>query len=756
LGADGYYNKHGSTETVFGELLHGVKAVTEERRTKRALEEREKHYRTLMDQAADTILVLEYPKQGIPIIRDANAMALSIHGYTMDELYGKPITFVDKYLNEQKIMEHAAAVKQGKPVTFETLHKRKDGSQFNVEVYIKGMQFGTETWAFAIERDVTERRRQEEALRNSEARYKALFEQTGDYIFLMEIIPGQPPIIRDINPAATRVLGYSKEELIGKSIDFVDACSNLEKRRSFLEKLTERKQYSFETIHRRKDGSLINVEVLVKLVNIGSDIWFLSLQRDITNRKRAEEALRRSEEQFRKLFDHAVDSIFIFRLDEAGEMIIVDANPSALKMHGYTREELIGRPASLIDKNITSEQARIMKGNLSDVPIVLRVKHQRKDGSLFDVEASVIGMVLNGKTVGVSFERDLTEQDNAEKIHRLGDARFRALYDNSFDAVIILTPDGSILSANATACRMLGRSEEELKAVGRQSIAVMDERLKRCVEERDSFGQAKAELTFIRKDGSTFEGEITTTKFMEPNGAMCVSAIIRDVSPRKKAEEELKESSRKISVMNEKLRVVGGVTRHDVKNKLSVINANVYLLKKRLASEPELLKYLEAINTAVLSSDKLFEFSRLYEKIGVEQLTEVNVEECFNEAVALLPNLLGVEIVNECHGLTVMADSLLRQLFYNLLDNSSKHGVKVTQVKLRFSKSEEGLKLYYEDNGIGISDENKPKLFTEGFTTGNGSGLGLRLAKKVVEVYGWSIAETGAAGSGVRFEVSIK
>ena len=756
LGADGYYNKHGSTETVFGELLHGVKAVTEERRTKRALEEREKHYRTLMDQAADTILVLEYPKVGSPIIRDANAMALKIHGYTMDELFGKPITFIDEYLSEQKIVEHSDAVREGKSVTFETFHKRKDGSQFNVEVYIKGMQFGSETWAIAVERDITERRRQEEALKNSEARYKALFEQAGDYIFLMEIVPGTFPVIRDMNAAATRVLGYTKEELIGKPVNFIDPWSNPETTESFIKNIKERKQYSFESVHRRKDGSLINVEVLVKLVNIGSVSWFLSLQHDITNRKRAEQALRRSEEQFRALFDHAVDSIFIFRLDEQGAMVIVDANPSALKLHGYTQEELIGKPVTVIDKSVTAEQAIAIKSKLSDVPVVLHVKHQRKDGSIFDVEASIIRMVLNGKTVGVSFERNITEQNNAESILRLSEARFRALYDNSFDAVLILTPEGKILSANATACRMLGRTEDELKIVGRQGIAVADDRLMRCIEDRDSSGQAKAELTFVRKDGSVFEGEITTTKFFEPDGALCVSAIIRDISPRKRAEEELKESTRKIGAMNEKLRVVGGVTRHDVKNKLSIISANVYLLKKRLGGEPELLKYLESINTAVLSSDKLFEFSRLYEKIGAEQLTDVNVGECFNEAVALLPNLVGVEIANECQGLTVMADSLLRQLFYNLLDNSSKHGVKVTQIKLSYSKNDAGLKLFYEDNGVGISDENKPKLFTEGFTTGNGSGLGLRLARKVVEVYGWSIAETGTAGSGVRFEISIK
>jgi PAS domain S-box-containing protein len=757
LGADGYYNKHGSTETVFGELIHGIKTVTEERRTKRALAEREKHYRTLMDQAVDIIFVLEFPKEGAPVIRDANSAALKLHGYTMEELYGKPITLIDKHLNDQKILSFASDIKQGKSITFETLHKRKDGSQFYVEVTLKGMSFGSETWAIAIERDVTERRQSEEALRSSEARYKALFEQAGDYLLLMEIPEGKLPIIRDVNSSALRVLGYSKDELVGKHISVLDSSSNYERTYSLVQKLRGGKQCTFKTAHRRKDGSLIYVEALIKPVKIGADIWFISIHRDITECKRAEQALKLSEAHFRTLFDNAVDCILLFVSGDQGVPVIQDANPSALKMHGYTREELIGKPLSIIDKSISATLYKDFNTEFpTDAPKVFHVQHQRKDGSIFEVEASVMRLILDDKTVWFSFEREVINQNKTETTLRLADARFRALYDNTYDAVLILTLDGHILSANATACRMFDRNEEELKAIGREGIVVMDERVKRFIEARNLIGQAKAELTFKRGDGSTFEGDLTSTRFMESDGKVYVSAIIRDISPRKLAEEELKESSRKISVMNEKLRVVGGLTRHDVKNKLSIISANVYLLKKKLGGDSELLKYLDAISTAVTSSDKLFDFSRFYEKIGVEQLTEVDVGECFNEAVALMPNLVGVDIVNECSGLTVTADSLLRQVFYNLLDNSAKHGGKVTEIKLCCSKTDSGLKLYYTDNGVGISAENKLKLFTEGFTTGNGSGLGLRLARKMVEVYGWSIAETGEFRSGVRFEISIK
>jgi signal transduction histidine kinase len=103
----------------------------------------------------------------------------------------------------------------------------------------------------------------------------------------------------------------------------------------------------------------------------------------------------------------------------------------------------------------------------------------------------------------------------------------------------------------------------------------------------------------------------------------------------------------------------------------------------------------------------------------------------------------------------VIADSLLGQLFYNLIDNSIKHGKKVAQIRLHYNKDEDGVKLFYEDDGVGIPSANKPKLFGEGFTSGNGSGLGLKLIEKIIGVYGWTIAETGEPGKGAKFTITI-
>ena len=98
---------------------------------------------------------------------------------------------------------------------------------------------------------------------------------------------------------------------------------------------------------------------------------------------------------------------------------------------------------------------------------------------------------------------------------------------------------------------------------------------------------------------------------------------------------------------------------------------------------------------------------------------------------------------------------MLWQLFYNLIDNSLKHGEKVTQIRLHYTKDGNNVKLIYEDNGVGIPDANKPKLFESGFTTGKGTGLGLYLVKKMMDVYGWTVTEESEPGKGAKFIIRL-
>jgi len=261
------------------------------------------------------------------------------------------------------------------------------------------------------------------------------------------------------------------------------------------------------------------------------------------------------------------------------------------------------------------------------------------------------------------------------------------------------------------------------------------------------------DLELTTKSGETKIVDACFVKVDINGEAHSVSHLV-DMTDQKTAEAQLREDHAKLQVANEKLQVVGSLTRHDVKNKHSVINGNIYLIKKKLGDNPSLVKYLDNIEAAVKAAERIFQFSALYEKIGVEQPSSIDVAESFNQAIELHSEKASITTVNKCRGLRVIADSMLGQLFYNLIDNSLKHGKKVTKIKLTFEKNDDGIHLFYEDNGIGVPKENKEKIFTEGFTTG-GSGLGLKLVRKMVEAYGWTIKENGAPGKGARFDITI-
>jgi signal transduction histidine kinase len=238
------------------------------------------------------------------------------------------------------------------------------------------------------------------------------------------------------------------------------------------------------------------------------------------------------------------------------------------------------------------------------------------------------------------------------------------------------------------------------------------------------------------------------------DGALLFRAIKYSIE-RKKIEEKLQESRDKIEMLNEKLHVVGHLTRHDTLNKLGVIVGQTFLLKEKYADYAGIAYRLDKIQRSCRVIETIFNFAKMYESLGVEELTYIDVEKAVDEAVVLFPNST-VKVVNDCQGLRLLADSLLKQLFYNFIDNTRKYGKKTTTIRVHYEKADQdNLKLIYEDNGVGVPLEYKPCLFKEGFSTGGSTGYGLFLTKKMMDVYGWEIEETGEPGIGAKFVISI-
>jgi PAS domain S-box-containing protein len=318
---------------------------------------------------------------------------------------------------------------------------------------------------------------------------------------------------------------------------------------------------------------------------------------------------------------------------------------------------------------------------------------------------------------------------------------------------------------NKAAEKLYGWSEEQAlghkvtELLGGTSPEEADEAAKRLMAGESWSTEVLAE----NRDGSVVPVILNRTPIFNEDGEFVgVASIAADITLQKNTEADLtfslvslSNSLDKIEELNEKLRVVGGLTRHDVRNKLSAVTGYAYILKKKHGDQADVVDGLSRMEQAVQETTRIFDFAKMYEQIGVEELTYIDVEEKLKEAVALFSGPIPT-IINDCHGLTVLADSFLRQLFFNFIDNTRKHGVKTTIIRVYFEKADQdSLKLVYEDDGVGVPSENKPRLFKEGYSTGGSTGFGLFLTKRMMDVYDWQIQENGTPGEGAKFTITI-
>jgi PAS domain S-box-containing protein len=470
----------------------------------------------------------------------------------------------------------------------------------------------------------------------------------------------------------------------------------------------------------------------------------------MTERVRTEECLKSSNERLRIMFENAPDAYYIS--DLRGHFI--DGNRAAEEMTGYRKDELVGKSflqLGLLPKEQIPTADRLLALNSlckSTGPDEFVLN--RKDGTQVVAEIRTVPTKIGGKTVVLGIARDVTEPMKIQKTMAENQAKFKALFVGSPEAGVFLDRDFRIVDINPRFEELFGYSLAEIKGKYLVDVIVQMDKMEEAetLDRKASDGYVYHNTVRRRKDGALVPVAVSAAPMKFEGTVVGYVGVYKDIS-------ELTNTQKKLEIMNEKLRVVGGLTRHDVRNKLSTITGNLYLNRKKLVDYPDVLESFKDMESACKQIVRIFEFARDYEKLGVEELALVDVGATVGKAVGSFSDLKGVRIVNECHGLTVLADSLLEQFFYNLIDNSLKYGEKFTQIRIHYEKAEDQLKLVYEDDGVGISNDAKAKLFAEGFTMGKGSGYGLYLIRRMMEVYGWTISETGTHGKGAQFTVTI-
>jgi PAS domain S-box-containing protein len=712
--------------------------TTEHKKTEEDLRESEGRHNALIESVNDVFFAMD---------RDFrytywNKASERLTGISAKDAIGKSLTEVFPDVEGTEVEQfYQNTLRANQHQTFVNKYRMGDKDfVFEIDAY------PTKDGLSVFVKDISERKKAEETLRESEEKYRNLFESAMDAIVTLDLKGS----ITAVNSSILR-FGYEKEDLVGKNIlDFMSKEYWPAVMRDF-SKVAQGEPAKNEVELAVPAGKILveyHAGAIVKENNVaGVQINI----RDVTERKKTEELLRESEERFRGLFESIQDPVGIF-VGKEGQLI--DYNTAFKKSSGYTDEELKGKV--FLDFVHPEDHAMVLEKyrteySEDEFPMIYEIRGVNKKGECIPLELSVSTYKKKGKVIGIEvIHRDLTERKKAEMSLRESQGRFEGLFIGNPEAAAYLGPDYRIQDVNPRFEKLFGYSLEEVKGKHINDVVVPTDRRKEgeALDRDARKGYVYRNTVRRKKDGSLVQVSVSAAPITNESGVTGIVAMYKDIS-------DLKNAEKRLDVMNEKLRVVGSLTRHDMRNKLTAVNGNAYLLRKRFAGDSDAMECLKSVESAVRESERIFDFASAYEKLGVEQLTYVDAKKVLDEAVALFPDLKDVKIVNDCGGLTLLADSLLRQLFYNLIDNSLKYGKKLTQIRIRYEKSENQLKLVYEDDGVGISKDNKAKIFNEGFTTGKGSGYGLYLVRRMMDVYGWTIQETGTPDNGVCFTIVI-
>jgi two-component system, cell cycle sensor histidine kinase and response regulator CckA len=502
----------------------------------------ENDYRVRMSYWSEEMYNIMGIEPGIPITFD---MAASL--FPPEELERRKITLQN-------------ALNYNKPYSMDYRIIRKDGKirYIHTEGEIIRDEKGNAVKMFGTSQDITERKNSEDLLRESEAKFRALFENSKDAICLTK-----NTIHLFANPAHLRLFGFkSNNEIAGKSI----LQSAVPEEREKIQKYAEMRYKGettdefYETRGLRTDGSEFDTEVHVSTYEFNGEIYTISTIRDITKRKETESALRESEENYREIFNSTSDAIFI---DDALTGKMIDINDAVVKLYGYkAKEEILNHNIGDLSANIPPYTEEFAQSYIQKSIEVGQQRFEwlakRKDGSVFWIEMTLKLTEISGKKIIIATGRDINEKKKNAIALNESETRLRTLINSTPDLICFKDGRGGWLIANDSQIELFslknvnffGKTDAELTAFVNP---IYKDSLLCCTESDESAWKGKViykgEETITYIDGSKRVYDIIKIPVFEQNGERKGLVLLgRDITERKRIEEALKKSEEKFSL----------------------------------------------------------------------------------------------------------------------------------------------------------------------------------------------------------------
>jgi len=588
--------------------------------------------------------------------------------------------------------------------------------------------------------------RKEQELRESEERYRNVVEDQTE--FICRFRPDGTHVF--VNDAYCRYFQKERDKIIGKGFIPALPAEDREAVRRHFASLTVRHPVG-EIRHRiiMPDGGVRWQRWSDRAIfdADGTVLEYQSVGRDITDVIAAEEMVRESEERYRRFFRTSGDCVYI--TTPGGDWI--DLNDAAVTLFGYQgRDELM--KVNMADlyarRNDRKEHIRLIAehGYLKEYPVDLR----RRDGTVVPTLITSVALYDAGGNI-TGFQgtiRDTTAQRQAEAALRESEERYRNVVEDQTEFICRFRPDGTHVFVNDAYCRYFGRRREEI--LGQRFVPQVPEEDRPIV--RDHFASltvlhpvATVEHRIVMPDGTVRWQQWSDRAIFDHAGLPVeYQSVGRDVTDRKLAEAALRDA-------NTKLQLLSSITRHDIQNQLTALMTDLDLLAEALPGKAFSGRIARAEKTAA-TIGALIAFTKEYGSLG-QMAPEWHAIDDIHSRIAARFDLQDVCFTINYGGPAVYADPLFERVFYNIVDNALRYGEHVTEIRLMWRTSPDSVILVCEDNGVGISGNEKERIFERGY--GRNTGLGLFLAREILSITGMMIRETGEPGKGARFEILV-
>jgi PAS domain S-box-containing protein len=609
----------------------------------------------------------------------------------------------------------------------------------------------------SVGRDITDRKETEEALRESERQFRLLAENSQDVI---ERHSADARCIY-ISPACRTLLGYDPEEIIGHPMTMIlhpEDIPVIVKLRKSVSRNNPSAKVSFRIRH--KDGHYIWFESVFRGLFDGKSgelLEIFSINRDITEQKRTEDALRQKSEDLdsrNRLISTLLDTvpIGIFMVEApSGKPIIANREATRLLGRGILPDATEENLAEVYEaykastsRRYPTDEMPIVRGMYGEHRHIDDMVVVRPDGTTAQLEVFGNPIIDSQGRVTASLVSflDITERKRAEEALRIAREKYTKVFHAVPDAITVSSLDsGRFVEVNEAATVLFGYSREELIGKSASELGIWRDPQNRAdfIDQLMRLGRVNEfEVVEKRKSGELYHAAITADT-LTLDGEKFILSVIRDVTGRKRAELVIREANRKINLLT-------SITRHDVANQISIIRgfANIALMKK---PDPEITGLLKKIDTAISAIARQIEFTREYQELGMHAPDWQSIRD-----IVAQQNAEGITVSCTCDA-EVYADPMLERVFFNLVDNAARHGEKITAITVSCRPDPDGLVIVVGDDGIGVPNTLKEKIFEKGY--GKHTGFGLFLAREILAITGIIIIETGTPGKGAQFEIIV-